>query len=89
MHVCGDFCFLLREQKPSHAPKRHRKQMRSHPLFKDVLRAYALCKRPVLGAIPPLEASEEVLFKEFAEEDHALLKDTEVPPANVGRSVRP
>ena len=37
-----------------------------------------MCKRPVLGAIPPLEASEEVLFKEFAEQDHVLLKDPEV-----------
>ena len=62
-------------QKPSRAPKHHRKQMRSHPLFRDVLRQYSLCKRPVLGAIPPLEASEEVLFKEFSEEDHPLLKD--------------
>lgn len=34
--------------------------MRSHPLFRDVLRQYAMCKRPILGAIPPLEASEEV-----------------------------
>jgi len=50
-----------REQKPSRTPKWHRKQMRSHPLFRDVLRQYALCKRPVLGPIPPLDASEEVL----------------------------
>eukprot|EP00960_Hanusia_phi_P033542 750501-Hanusia_phi.AAC.4 len=64
------------EQKPSKAPKKYRKQMRSHPLFQDVLRAYVLCKRPVLGPIPPLEASEEVLFKEFAEEDHPSLKET-------------
>ena len=51
--------------------------MRKHPLFKEMLRAYALCKRPVLEDIPALEASEEVLFKEFAEEDHALLRQAE------------
>jgi hypothetical protein len=94
-------------QKPSSAPKRHRKQMRAHPLFRDVLRLYSLCKRPIIGSIPPLEvlaglssrrlnktstnfdskhpdrvtyfalpqASEEVLFKEFSDEDHPLLKD--------------
>ena len=69
---------FIYEQKPPRVSKRQRKQMRSHPLFVEVLRAYSLCKRPILGPIPPLEASEEVLFKEFSEEDHALLKDAEV-----------
>jgi len=49
--------------------------MRAHPLFTDVLRAYSTCKRPIIGSIPPLEASEEVLFREFSSEDHPLLKD--------------
>jgi hypothetical protein len=37
-----------------------------------------MCKRPIIGSIPRLEASEKVLFKEFAEEDHPFLKDPEV-----------
>jgi hypothetical protein len=79
--------------------------MRRHPLFRDILRAYVICKRPILDPIPPLDQSEEVLayqlneknsyenhsrflccilqvlFKEFAEEDHPILRDTEADAA--------
>eukprot|EP00287_Rhodomonas_sp_CCMP768_P018444 CAMPEP_0202814878 /NCGR_PEP_ID=MMETSP1389-20130828/5903_1 /ASSEMBLY_ACC=CAM_ASM_000865 /TAXON_ID=302021 /ORGANISM="Rhodomonas sp., Strain CCMP768" /LENGTH=309 /DNA_ID=CAMNT_0049486743 /DNA_START=30 /DNA_END=959 /DNA_ORIENTATION=+ len=61
--------------KPGKAARKQRRQMRRHPVFRDVLRAYVQCKRPVVASIPPLDQSEEVLFKEFAEEDHHLLRD--------------
>ncbi len=89
--------------KPVPASRLHRRQMRRHPLFRDILRAYVICKRPILDPIPPLDQSEEVLtappdhsskqavsyaalflqvlFKEFAEEDHPILRDTEADAA--------
>jgi len=49
--------------------------MCAHPLFRDMLCAYSTCKRPFIWLIPPLEVSEEVLFREFSSEDHPLLKN--------------
>lgn len=34
-------------QKPGKAARKQRRQMRQHPIFRDVLRAYVQCKRPV------------------------------------------